>query len=157
MVLHGISLPAGVFGGSFVDALFMGRLDPAAHPSFADLGGLRVSAHFLIRRAGELLQYVSCAQRAWHAGVSSFGGRPHCNDFSVGIELEGCDSLPYAQAQYESLAALLGALLEAYPVRAIAGHSDIAPGRKTDPGPHFDWDQVRRASAAARSALPPFD
>ena len=157
VVLHGISLPAGEFGTAHVDALFMGCLDTAAHAGFAPLRGLRVSSHFLIRRGGELLQYVSCEQRAWHAGVSRFGTRERCNDFSVGIELEGCDDLPYTPPQYESLGALLGALLEAYPVRAIAGHSDIAPGRKTDPGPHFDWDFVRRTSALAPEALPPFD
>ncbi len=156
VVLHGISLPAGVFGTPHVDALFMGRLDATAHADFGPLQGLRVSAHFLVRRGGELLQYVSCEQRAWHAGVSRFAGRERCNDFSVGIELEGSDALPYAQSQYDSLVALLGALLEAYPVRAIAGHSDIAPGRKTDPGPCFDWEQVRRASALAAAALPPF-
>ena len=156
VVVHGISLPAGVFGTQHVDDLFMGRLDTAAHPDFAALKGLRVSAHFVVRRDGGLWQYVSCDQRAWHAGVSRFGARERCNDFSVGIELEGCDELAYEAAQYESLGALLGALLQAYPVRAIAGHSDVAPGRKTDPGPHFDWDFVRRASGLPRRALPPF-
>jgi AmpD protein len=156
IVLHGISLPEGVFGTEHVDALFMGRLDPGAHADFEALRGLRVSSHFFIRRDGALTQYVSCEQRAWHAGVSSLWGRERCNDFSVGIELEGCDALAYAAPQYESLGALLGALLEAYPVRAIAGHSDIAPGRKTDPGPHFDWNFVRRASALPDAALPPF-
>ena len=156
VVLHGISLPAGVFGTDHVDALFMGSLDPRAHRDFAALDGLRVSAHFLVRRDGTLWQYVSCDQRAWHAGVSRFGARQRCNDFSVGIELEGSDDVAYEQAQYESLGALLGALLQAYPIRAIAGHSDIAPGRKTDPGPHFDWNFVRRASALPGAALPPF-
>lgn len=157
VVLHGISLPQGVFGNEHVDALFMGTLDPAAHASFEVLRGLRVSAHFFIRRDGELRQYVSCEHRAWHAGASRLHGRERCNDFSVGIELEGCDALPYAPEQYDSLGALLGALLEAYPVRAIAGHSDVAPGRKTDPGPHFDWEFVRRASGLPHEALPPFD
>lgn len=156
IVVHGISLPAGVFGTEHVDDLFMGQLDTAAHPDFAALKGLRVSAHFVVRRDGGLWQYVSCDQRAWHAGVSRFGSRERCNDFSVGIELEGCDELAYEAAQYESLGALLGALLQSYPVRAVAGHSDIAPGRKTDPGPHFDWDFVRRASGLPRRALPPF-
>ncbi|WP_297912782.1 1,6-anhydro-N-acetylmuramyl-L-alanine amidase AmpD [Thiomonas sp.] len=156
IVLHGISLPEGEFGAGHVDALFMGRLDPGAHADFETLRGLRVSSHFFIRRDGKLAQYVSCEQRAWHAGVSSLWGRERCNDYSVGIELEGCDAMAYAAPQYESLGALLGALLEAYPVRAIAGHSDIAPGRKTDPGPHFDWDFVRRASALPDAALPPF-
>ena len=156
VVLHGISLPAGVFGTEHVDALFMGSLDTGAHREFAALEGLRVSAHFVVRRDGALWQYVSCDQRAWHAGVSRFGARQRCNDFSVGIELEGSDDVAYERAQYESLGALLGALLQAYPIRAIAGHSDIAPGRKTDPGPHFDWSFVRRASALPRAALPPF-
>ena len=156
IVLHGISLPEGRFGTGHVDALFMGRLDPEAHADFATLRGLRVSSHFFIRRDGELRQYVSCEQRAWHAGVSRMWGRERCNDFSVGIELEGCDALGYEPAQYESLGALLGALLESHPVRAIAGHSDIAPGRKTDPGPHFDWDFVRRATGLPEAALPPW-
>lgn len=156
VVVHGISLPAGVFGTEHVDDLFMGRLDTAARPDFAALKGLRVSAHFVVRRDGGLWQYVSCDQRAWHAGVSRFGSRERCNDFSVGIELEGCDELAYEAAQYESLGALLGALLQSYPVRAVAGHSDIAPGRKTDPGPHFDWNFVHRASGLPRRALPPF-
>ncbi len=157
VVLHGISLPAGEFGTEHVDALFMGRLDHGAHADLAALRGVRVSAHFFVRRDGELLQYVSCDQRAWHAGVSRFKGRERCNDFSVGIELEGCDTRAYAPPQYETLSALLGALLEAYPVRAVAGHSDIAPGRKTDPGPHFDWNFVRRASGLPAGGLPPFD
>jgi AmpD protein len=154
LVLHNISLPAGRFGGEFIDALFRGTLDCAAHPDFASLQGLRVSAHFLVRRDGALLQYVSCAERAWHAGVSRFEGRTRCNDFSIGIELEGCDSRGFEPAQYESLHSLVGALLEAYPIRAIAGHADIAPGRKTDPGPGFDWVALRRASGLGASAFP---
>ncbi|MHB1666316.1 MAG: 1,6-anhydro-N-acetylmuramyl-L-alanine amidase AmpD [Thiomonas sp.] len=154
LVLHNISLPAGQFGTACVDALFLGTLDTQAQPEFAVLQGLRVSSHFFIRRDGSLLQYVSCDQRAWHAGASSFQGRSRCNDFSIGIELEGTDTLPFELAQYDSLAALVGALLQAYPIRALAGHSDIAPGRKTDPGPCFDWSALRRASALAASSFP---
>ncbi len=154
LVLHNISLPAGQFGGDFVDALFLGALDTSAHAELAALQGLRVSSHFFIRRNGALLQYVSCDQRAWHAGASSFLGRSRCNDFSIGIELEGSDSTPFEPAQYDSLAALVAALLQAYPVRALVGHSDIAPGRKTDPGPCFDWQALRRASGLAASSFP---
>ena len=144
IVMHAISLPAGRFGGPYIDALFLGRLDTGAEPSLADLAGLRVSAHFLVRRDGELLQYVSCAQRAWHAGVSNHRGRARCNDFSVGIELEGSDHQAFEPAQYATLARLLPARCRAYPIRAIVGHSDIAPQRKTDPGPYFDWAALRR-------------
>ena len=144
IVVHAISLPAGRFGGPCIDALFRGCLDTTADPALADLAGLRVSAHFLIRRDGELLQYVSCAQRAWHAGVSSHRGRTRCNDFSVGIELEGSDHVPFEPAQYATLAQLLPALCRAYPIRDIVGHCDIAPQRKTDPGPYFDWSALRR-------------
>ena len=154
LVLHSISLPAGEFGGGFIDDLFLGALDHRARPEFAELEGLRVSAHFLIRRDGALLQYVSCDQRAWHAGASSFRGRARCNDFSIGIELEGTDAMPFEPAQYDSLVALVSALIQAYPIKAMAGHSDIAPGRKTDPGPLFDWLAIRRASGLAASAFP---
>ncbi len=154
LVLHNISLPAGKFGTACVDALFLGSLDTQNQPEFAALQGLRVSAHFFIRRDGSLLQYVSCDQRAWHAGASRFHGRSHCNDFSIGIELEGTDSVPFEPAQYDSLAALVGALLQAYPIQSLAGHSDIAPGRKTDPGPCFDWPALHRASALALSSFP---
>jgi N-acetyl-anhydromuramoyl-L-alanine amidase len=143
VVIHNISLPPGVFGGGAIAALFTNTLAHAAHPYFATLEGLRVSAHFLIRRDGEILQFVPCAKRAWHAGASSWRGRNACNDFSIGIELEGTDDLPFTEAQYAALAALLSALGARYPIAGIAGHSEIAPSRKTDPGPHFEWSRVR--------------
>jgi AmpD protein len=146
IVIHGISLPPAEFGGPWIDRLFTGHLPPDAHPYFAAIAGGRVSAHVLIRRDGEIVQYVPFTQRAWHAGKSEYCGRPACNDFSVGIELEGTDDLPYENSQYESLAALIKALLAAYPSLSrerIAGHSDIAPGRKTDPGASFDWAKLR--------------
>lgn len=139
LVIHAISLPPGEFGGPAIFDLFGNRLDPTGHPYFAGIHHLRVSAHFLIRRDGELVQFVSTLQRAWHAGVSEWQGRARCNDFSVGIELEGCDELPFAREQYAVLRALLTELKQAYPVEAVVGHADIAPGRKTDPGPCFDW------------------
>jgi N-acetyl-anhydromuramoyl-L-alanine amidase len=147
IVVHGISLPAGEFGGPWIDHLFAGDLSPDAHPSFRNTAALRVSAHALIRRNGSITQYVPFGMRAWHAGESRYQGRSGCNDFSVGIELEGTDQTPYLDAQYESLAALVRALLAAYPTLSaerIAGHSDIAPGRKTDPGPAFDWQRWRK-------------
>ena len=147
IVVHGISLPAGDFGGPWIDHLFAGDLRAEAHPSFGDTAGLRVSAHAVIRREGAITQYVPFAMRAWHAGQSRYQGRSGCNDFSIGIELEGTDAIPYTDAQYDSLAALVKALLFAYPTLSaerIAGHSDIAPGRKTDPGPAFDWARWRR-------------
>jgi len=147
IVVHGISLPPGQFGGAWIDQLFTGTLDPSAHPYFRDIAGQRVSAHALIRRDGSLVQYVPFAARAWHAGESQYRGRSACNDFSIGIELEGTDDLPYEDAQYESLAHLIRALLAAYPSLAaqrVVGHSDIAPGRKTDPGSVFDWQRLRR-------------
>lgn len=150
IVVHGISLPPGVFGGGWIDDLFLNRLDPDAHPYFASIAGLTVSAHVLISRHGELTQYVGFEQRAWHAGASSYCGRTGCNDFSVGIELEGADDVPYEPAQYESLARLVRSLRSAYPTLAdapLVGHSDIAPGRKTDPGPAFDWALCRRMCA----------
>ncbi len=139
LVVHHISLPAGRFAGDAVERLFTNRLDESAHPSFAGLGSLHVSSHFLIRRRGELLQFVSCDDRAWHAGASSFLGRERCNDFSIGIELEGTGERPFTDAQYRVLARLTRALVDRWPLRYLAGHSDIAPGRKTDPGPSFDW------------------
>lgn len=151
LVIHNISLPPGQFGTGEVENLFLNRLDPQAHPYFAGIAGLRVSAHFLIERDGRLTQFVPCGARAWHAGVSCFEGREQCNDFSLGIELEGTDELPYSEAQYCVLVALTRALLRAYPGLAaerICGHSDIAPGRKSDPGPAFDWVRYRRALAA---------
>jgi len=143
-VIHGISLPPGHFGGDGVLHLFTNTLDAASHPAYAAIAGLRVSAHFFIRRDGELLQFVSCEDRAWHAGLSSWEGRERCNDYSIGIELEGADLDPYEPAQYARLAALLRGLRRRYPISAAVGHSDIAPGRKTDPGPAFDWPRLAR-------------
>ncbi len=142
VVVHNISLPPGEFGGSAIIDLFLNRLQPGAHPYYAGIAQLRVSAHFLIRRDGEVIQFVSCAQRAWHAGVSQWRGRERCNDFSIGIELEGTDETPFEEAQYARLSALLALLKGQYPIVAVTGHSDIAPGRKTDPGPAFDWNKV---------------
>lgn len=140
VVIHGISLPPEEFGGPYIDQLFSNTLDPTAHPYFEGLRGLTVSAHLLIRRDGELVQYVPLNRRAWHAGQSCWQGRDNCNDFSVGIELEGTDEVPYTEAQYRCLVAVVQELQRRYPtLRAMAGHSDIAPGRKTDPGPSFDW------------------
>ncbi|MDQ8020976.1 MAG: 1,6-anhydro-N-acetylmuramyl-L-alanine amidase AmpD [Moraxellaceae bacterium] len=141
IVVHAISLPPEQFGGSGIDQLFTNTLDPTEHPYYADIHHLRVSAHFLIRRDGELVQYVPTGLRAWHAGQSTWRGRERCNDFSIGIELEGSDTQPFEAVQYEVLANLVGLLGEHLPVEGIAGHSEIAPGRKTDPGPHFDWDR----------------
>ena len=139
LVLHSISLPRGEYGGDAIERLFTNRLDPASHPSFAGLAGLRVSAHFLVRRGGGLVQFVPLERRAWHAGVSRWRGRERCNDFSVGIELEGTDEGEFADAQYEILLNLLIRLQSLLPLREIAGHSDLAPGRKSDPGARFDW------------------
>lgn len=149
LVVHNISLPPGQFGGAAIVALFTNRLDPAAHPYFATIRQLRVSAHFLIGRAGALTQFVSCTRRAWHAGASSWRGQEHCNDFSIGVELEGTDALPYEDAQYRVLARLTRALRRRYPIDDVAGHQDIAPGRKTDPGPAFDWARFQRLLAAS--------
>ena len=139
LVLHSISLPRGSYGGDAVERLFTNRLDPAAHPSFADLAGLRVSSHFLIRRDGALTQFVPLHSRAWHAGASRWRARERCNDYSVGIELEGTDDGAFAAAQYECLLMLVKELQTLLPLRAVAGHSDVAPGRKSDPGARFDW------------------
>jgi N-acetyl-anhydromuramoyl-L-alanine amidase len=146
IVVHGISLPPGEFGGPWIDRLFTGNLPAAAYPSFAGLAGLRVSAHAVIRRDGAITQYVPFAARAWHAGESSYRGRAACNDFSVGIELEGTDEVAYTEPQYQSLASLVRSLYDAYPtlgIERMTGHSDIAPGRKSDPGPAFDWPRLR--------------
>jgi AmpD protein len=146
IVVHGISLPPGRFGGCWIDRLFCGNLPADADPSFPQIAALRVSAHVVIRRGGEVSQYVPFGARAWHAGRSSYRGREACNDFSVGIELEGADDVPYEDAQYAALAHIIGALCDAYPSLSqerIAGHSDIAPGRKSDPGPAFDWVKLR--------------
>jgi AmpD protein len=142
LVIHSISLPPGEFGGPEVEQLFTNQLDWDAHPYFGEIRGLEVSSHLLIRRDGELVQFVPLTKRAWHAGASSFRGRDCCNDYSIGIELEGEDETPYTDEQYRVLADLCRAVLSAYPSlsgREIAAHSDIAPGRKTDPGPAFDW------------------
>jgi len=144
VVVHSISLPPGEYGGDAIERLFTNRLDPAAHPYFDTIRGLRVSAHFLVRRDGELIQFVSCDERAWHAGESTWKGRTDCNDFSVGIELEGLEGDTFQEAQYERLAATLIGLAARYPIRAVAGHEHIAPGRKSDPGAGFDWPGLRR-------------
>lgn len=144
VVVHNISLPPGEFGGDGVIELFTNRLDPEAHPYYREIHRLKVSAHFFIRRDGELIQFVPCGKRAWHAGVSQWRGRERCNDFSIGIELEGDDNTPFEDAQYATLNALLATLKQVYPIAGVAGHSDIAPGRKTDPGPCFDWGRVSR-------------
>ncbi len=142
VVVHAISLPPAQFGGDDIVQLFTNRLDPAADTYFAQISHLRVSAHFLIRRDGELIQFVSCRERAWHAGLSSWQGRPRCNDFSLGIELEGCDDVPFEPPQYGCLVDLLRRLCASYPIAAVVGHSDISPGRKTDPGLRFDWHRL---------------
>ncbi len=147
IVVHNISMPPGVFGGDAIERLFTNTLDPAADPAYAGVAALRVSSHFVVRRDGALLQFVPCAMRAWHAGVSLWKGRARCNDFSIGIELEGTDTLPFEAAQYTMLARVVRLLRRRYPIADIAGHSDIAPGRKTDPGPAFDWDRLRRLTA----------
>lgn len=145
IVIHGISLPPGEYGGPWIDALFTNTLDSAAHPYFAEINQLRVSSHVLIRRDGEVVQYVPFHRRAWHAGLSQYEGRDRCNDFSVGIELEGSDEEPYEFVQYTRLAEVIVALELAYPGlsrQRLVGHSDIAPGRKTDPGPAFQWPRL---------------
>jgi AmpD protein len=143
IVIHSISLPPGEFGGDGIIELFTNRLDPSAHPYYAAVSGLKVSAHFLIRRDGDLIQFVPSGRRAWHAGESGWRGRTRCNDFSIGIELEGTDQSPFEDAQYAVLAALTRAIAARYPVADITGHSDVAPGRKTDPGACFDWERYR--------------
>jgi len=151
LVIHGVCLPPGEFGGPWIDDLFNNRLDPQAHPYFRAIADQRVSAHLLIRRDGELIQYVDLHKRAWHAGASSFAGRPKCNDYSVGIELEGADRVPYEEVQYRVLAQATEEIRSRFPTigpARIVGHSDIAPGRKTDPGPAFDWGYFRRLFSA---------
>ena len=152
IVVHAISLPPEQFGSDDICRLFTNRLDPDAHPYFAGISSLRVSAHFLIRRDGELIQFVACQRRAWHAGPSSWRGRPCCNDFSLGIELEGSDTQEFEMAQYQRLNTLLSILRRTYPLQDIVGHSDIAPGRKTDPGPHFNWRLLEAHAAGAERA-----
>jgi AmpD protein len=158
LVIHHISLPAGHFSGDAIERLFTNRIDPHAHADFASLAGLRVSAHFLIRRQGQLIQFVAGEDRAWHAGLSRFKGRERCNDFSLGIELEGDALRPFTDAQYRVLARLTGDLARRWPLRWVAGHSDIAPGRKVDPGPLFEWDRfgaLTQASGLQRPFPPP--
>ncbi len=155
IVVHGISLPPGEFGGPWIDRLFTNTLPADFHPFFIDVAPLRVSSHLVVQRDGTLTQYVKFTERAWHAGKSAYQGREGCNDFSIGIELEGTDTLPYEAAQYAALARAVAALCKAYPrlsTERIVGHSDIAPGRKSDPGPAFDWALARRLIAAAAPA-----
>jgi len=154
LVIHNISLPPGAFGGAEVVDFFLNRLDYASHPWLERLKGMTVSAHFFVRRPGQIVQLVSTAQRAWHAGVSSFEGRERCNDFSIGIELEGTDTAPYTDAQYQALGGLSRTLRDRYPLRAVRGHEHIAPGRKTDPGPTFDWNRLARDAGWPRRLLP---
>jgi AmpD protein len=144
-IVHSISLPPGEYGGDAIERLFTNRLDFDAHPYYQGIRGLTVSAHFLVRRDGALLQFVSCACRAWHAGRSSWGGRDGCNDFSIGIELEGLEGDTFEDAQYGALARLLAACAACYPIEAVAGHEHVAPLRKRDPGPGFDWPRLRAA------------
>jgi AmpD protein len=145
-VIHNISLPPNEYGGAGIVQLFTNQLNPNEHPYYAEIHARKVSSHFLIRRDGELIQFVSCLDRAWHAGVSSWQGRERCNDFSIGIELEGGDFEAFEPAQYKTLKSLLKCLKIAYPIQHIVGHSEIAPGRKTDPGPFFNWKNITRAS-----------
>ncbi len=154
IVIHSISLPPGQYGGDAIERLFANRLDWEAHPYYAQIRGLEVSAHFVVRRDGELLQFVSCEQRAWHAGTSQWRGRSNCNDFSIGIELEGLEGSTFEPAQYETLLALLKRLARRYRISGIAGHEHIAPGRKHDPGPGFDWLRVVAALHWPRQCFP---
>jgi AmpD protein len=153
-VLHSISLPPGVYGGDEIERLFTNRLDWDAHPYFQQIRGLQVSSHFVIRRHGETVQYVSCDDRAWHAGRSTWRGRDNCNDYSVGIELEGLEGETFEPPQYAALAVLLRALAAQGPLRHVAGHEHVAPGRKIDPGPGFDWAFVRSALADLPLSFP---
>ncbi len=154
LVVHNISLPPGQFGGPGIIELFTNCLDPHAHPYYREIADAKVSSHFLVRRNGELVQFVPCGRRAWHAGQSAWRGRNRCNDFSIGIELEGTDCDAFEEVQYQTLAQLARALLEKYPIADCVGHSDIAlpPGRKTDPGPCFDWARFRSLLQGAQSA-----
>ncbi len=147
LLLHAISLPPGRYGGDHIERFFTNRLDPGAHPYFREIGALRVSAHFLVRRDGRVVQFVPVHRRAWHAGVSCWRGREHCNDFSVGVELEGTDDSAFEPVQYESLRELVCVLRAALPLQDIAAHSDVAPGRKSDPGAQFDWARLLCALA----------
>jgi len=154
VVLHSISLPPGEYGGDAIEQLFTNRLDNEAHPYYAGLRGLKVSPHFLVRRDGGMLQFVSCDRRAWHAGSSVWRGRENCNDYSIGIELEGLEGGAFEAAQYTQLAQLLRSLARHYPIDEVVGHEDVAPGRKFDPGPGFDWSRLHRLLRRVRPALP---
>lgn len=154
VVVHSISLPPGEYGADHVQALFTNRLDWDAHPYFQSIRGIEVSAHFYVRRDGQLWQFVSCDDRAWHAGSSAWRGRPNCNDYSVGIELEGLEGGPFEAAQYEALAGLCAAVAQRYPVQAITGHEHVAPGRKQDPGAGFEWPRLQRALGWPAHACP---
>jgi N-acetyl-anhydromuramoyl-L-alanine amidase len=156
IVVHGISLPPGEFGGPWIERLFLNTLPQDLHPYFAEIGAVRVSAHLLVARDGALTQFVKFTDRAWHAGQSSYDGRPACNDYSIGVELEGTDTLDYEAAQYDALAEVVAALCDAYPrlsADRMVGHSEISPGRKTDPGPSFDWERARRNIGTARRGI----
>jgi AmpD protein len=155
VVLHSISLPPGEYGGPAVEQLFAGELDPDAHPYYAALRGLQVSAHFFVRRDGSVLQFVSCDDRAWHAGASVWRGRENCNDWSVGVELEGLEGETFEPAQYRQLATLLRALARRYPIDEVVGHEHVAPGRKRDPGPGFEWTLLARTLRRRRPRLVP--
>lgn len=154
-VIHSISLPPGQYGGDAIERLFTNRLDWDAHPYYQQIRGMQVSSHFLVRRDGELVQFVSCDDRAWHAGRSVWQGRENCNDYSIGIELEGLEGECFEDAQYDALAALLQRLAQEYPVRWVVGHEHIAPGRKQDPGPGFDWSQLVSLLGWPRRYFPP--
>jgi AmpD protein len=154
VLIHHISLPPGQFGNSYIADFFQNKLDSRAHPYFEEIADRRVSSHFLIKRDGQVQQFVSILHRAWHAGVSEFLGRTRCNDFSIGIELEGTDDLPFEVAQYSALKKLVLAIQKSYPITAYAGHSDVAPGRKTDPGIHFDWELFASHAQIPKNQLP---
>ena len=155
LVIHSISLPPGVYGGNEIEALFTNQLDWDAHPYFAQIRGMQVSSHFVIRRDGGLLQFVSCDKRAWHAGVSHYRGRDNCNDDSIGIELEGLEGETFEAAQYDTLSVVCKELMKNYPIAHIAGHEDIAPGRKFDPGAGFDWQSLQNKLVLSNSFFPP--
>jgi AmpD protein len=155
LVIHSISLPPGVYGGNEIEALFTNQLDWDAHPYFAQIRGMQVSSHFVIRRDGSLLQFVSCDKRAWHAGVSHYRGRDNCNDDSIGIELEGLEGETFEAAQYNTLSVVCKELMKNYPIAHIAGHEDIAPGRKFDPGAGFDWQSLQDKLVLSNSFFPP--
>jgi N-acetyl-anhydromuramoyl-L-alanine amidase len=157
LVVHSISLPPGQYGGDGVERLFTGTLDTTAHPYFERLAGLRVSSHFFVRRDGSVVQFVCCDRRAWHAGVSAWRGRSGCNDFSIGVELEGLEHTAFEPAQDDALARLVRALRRRYPLEAIVGHEHVAPGRKQDPGRAFEWDRLRRASRCPRRMFADID